>query len=50
MVMLQPHSSPHNMPKKGGKKKVRFHEDDSYLEVLPRMEIIYEDTKAVIGD
>ena len=37
------------MPKKGGKKKAKVHEDDPDLEVFPRMEIIYEDTKAVAG-
>ena len=49
MVMLWPRYSPHNMPKKGGRKKAKVHEDDSDLEVLPRMETIYEDTKVVIG-
>ena len=38
------------MPKKGEKKKAKFHEEDSDLEVLPRMEIIYEDMKTVTGD
>ena len=37
------------MPKKGGKKKAKVTEEDSDLEVLPRMEIIYEDMKVVIG-
>ena len=49
MVMLQPQYSNHNMPKKGGKKKAKVHEEDSDLEVFPKMEIIYEDTKAVTG-
>ena len=40
---------PHNMTKKGGKKKAKVHEEDSDLEVFPRMKIIYEDTKAVTG-
>ena len=35
------------MPKKGGKKKAKVQEDDSDLEDFPRMEMIYEDTKAV---
>ena len=35
------------MPKKGGKKKAKVHEDESDLEVLHRMEIIYKDMKAV---
>ena len=38
------------MPKKGGKKKAKVPEEDSYLEFFPRMEIIYADTKAVTGD
>ena len=37
------------MPKKGGKKKSKVTKEDSNLEVLPRMEIIYEDTKAITG-
>ena len=49
MVMLQLQYSHHNMPKKGGKKKAKATEEDSDLEVLPRMEIIYEDTKDVTG-
>ena len=36
------------MPKKG-KKKARATKEDSDLEIFPRMEIIYEDTKVVIG-
>ena len=48
--MLQPYSSHHNMPKTGGNKKAKVDEDDSDLEVLPRMEIIYEDIKAVTRD
>ena len=35
------------MPKKGKKDKVMG--EDSDMEILPRMEIIYEDTKAIIG-
>ena len=37
------------MPKKGGKKKAKVNEEDSDLEVFPKMEIIYEDTKVVTG-
>ena len=37
------------MPKKGGKNKARVNEEDSDLEVLPIMEIIYDDVKAVTG-
>ena len=36
------------MPKKG-KKKAKVVEEESDLEVMPRVEIIYEDTKSVIG-
>ena len=38
------------MPKKGGKKKAKSTEEDLDMDVMPRMEIIYEDTKAVTGD
>ena len=48
MVILQFPSSCHNMPKKGGNKKDKDHEEGSYVEVLPKMEFIYEDTKAII--
>ena len=37
------------MPNKGGKKKAKVHEEDSYVEVFPIMEIVYEDTKTVTG-
>ena len=47
MVMLQPQYSHHNMPKKGGKKRAKVHEEDSYVEVLTIMETIYEDRKYV---
>ena len=36
------------MPKKG-KKKSQVTEEDSYLEVMPKVEVIYEDTKAITG-
>ena len=39
-------SSHYTMPKKG-KKKAKTVEYDSDVEVLPRMEITYEDTKVV---
>ena len=35
------------MPKKSGKKKSKTNEDDSYMEVISRIYIIYEDTKAI---
>ena len=47
--MVQPQSSHHDMPKKGGKKKAKAYRDDSDLEVLLRIEITYEDMKAVTG-
>ena len=37
------------MPKKGGKNKAKVTNEDSDLEVFPKMEIIYEDTKFVTG-
>ena len=41
--------SPHDtMPKKGN-KKAQVIEEDSDLEIMPRVEIIYEDTKSVTG-
>ena len=49
MVVLQPQSSHHNMPKKGGKKKAKVHEEDLDLEIFPMIEIIYEDTKEITG-
>ena len=36
------------MPKKG-KKKAKVVEEESDLEIMTRVEIIYEDTKSVIG-
>ena len=36
------------MPDKG-KKKAKDVEEESNLEIMPRIEIIYEDTKAVTG-
>ena len=46
MAMLQLQCSHHTMQNKGGKKKRKVHEEDSDVEVFPRMEIIYEDIKA----
>ena len=46
MIMSHPQSLHKTMLKKG-KKKDRATEEQSYLEILPRMEIIYEDTKVV---
>ena len=37
------------MPNKRKNKKAKITEDDSNVEVMPRTEIIYEDTKAVTG-
>ena len=37
------------MSKKSGKKKAKSIEDDSDMEVMPRIEIISEDTKPIIG-
>ena len=36
------------MPKKG-KKKAKVVDDESDVEITPQVEIIYEDTKSVIG-
>ena len=46
--MSQLQSSQHAMPKKG-KKKDKVTEEDSDMEILPRMETIYEDTKVITG-
>ena len=46
MIMSQPQSSHTTMPKKG-KKKAKAAEEKSYMEIMPRIEIIYEDTKAI---
>ena len=37
------------MPKKGGKKKVKASEVDSDVEIISRMKIKFEDTKAITG-
>ena len=43
-VFLQPKSASNTMPKKG-KKKAKVAKEELDLEVMPRVEIIYEDTK-----
>ena len=48
VVLSQPRPSLNTMPKKG-KKKSKVAEEDSDLEIMPRIEIIYEDTKSVTG-
>ena len=48
MIVSWPQSSHNTMPKKG-KKKSKATVEDSNLEIFPRMEIIYEYTKAVTG-
>ena len=48
MFVLQPHSSYNIMPNKG-KKKAQATGDDPDVEIFPKMEIIYEDMKYVIG-
>ena len=44
MIVSQPQSSHNTMPKKG-KMKAKVVEEDSELEVMSRIEIIYKDTK-----
>ena len=48
IFVLQPQSSYKTMPNKG-KKKAKVTGEESDMEMLPRMEIIYEDMKVVIG-
>ena len=36
------------MPKKG-KKKAKVDDEDSDLELMPKIEVIYEDTKTITG-
>ena len=45
-VLLQHQSAFDTMPKKG-KKKAKVVEEESDLEFMPRVEIIYEDTKSI---
>ena len=37
------------MPKRGGKKKARVSKPNSDVEIISRMEIDFEDTKAITG-
>ena len=37
------------MPKKSGKKKYKATKANSYVEIISKTEIIYEDTKAITG-
>ena len=37
------------MPKKGGTKKFKDTEVDSYLEIISRIEITFEDTNTITG-
>ena len=46
VIMPQPQSSLDTMPKKG-KKKSKASEEESDFEIMPRIEIIYDDTKEV---
>ena len=46
MFLLQVQSVSDTMPKKG-KKKAKVVDDESKVEITPRVEIIYEDTKSV---
>ena len=46
--MSQFQYSQHTMPKKG-KKKAEVTREDSYMETLSRMEIIYENMKSITG-
>ena len=46
-VILSQPQSPHNTMPKKGKKKSKVVEEDSDLEIMPRIEIIYEDTKVI---
>ena len=48
VIVSQPHSLDNTMPKKG-KKKSKATKEDSDLEVMPKIELIYEYTKVVIG-
>ena len=49
MIMMQFYSSPYTMSKKSGKKKAKATKGDSDMEIISRMEIVYEDTKAITG-
>ena len=45
--MLQFQSSPHTMSKKSGNKKAKVTEGDSDVEIISRIDIIYQATKVV---
>ena len=47
-VFVQPQSASDTMPKKGN-KKAKVAKEESDLEIMARVEIIYEDTKSVTG-
>ena len=47
VILSQPQSPHDTMPNKG-KNKSKVSEEDSDLEIMPRIEIIYEDTKYII--
>ena len=48
LLFLQAHSVSNTMPKKG-KNKSKVANDESDIEIMPQVEIIYEDTKSVTG-
>ena len=48
LCFLQDQSVPNSMPKKG-KKKSKVVDEESEVEITPRREIVYEDTKFVTG-
>ena len=48
VCLWQFRSSYNNMPKKG-KKKAHAPGDDLEVDILPKVEIIYEDTKSIAG-
>ena len=47
VAMLQFQVSPHTMPKKSGKKEAKTTKVDSDVETISKMEIIYENNKAI---
>ena len=49
VIMLQFWSSPHTMPKKSEKKAAKALKVDLDVYIISRMEITYEDTKAIAG-
>ena len=48
MWFKQPRHLYSNMPRKG-KKKMQAAEEDPEIEIITRVEVIYEDTKVVMG-